>query len=170
MKRQHDHSNSYRGKNPLGLAYSFRGLVHYHHGRKHGSIQADMVLEEPRILHLDPKAPRRRLSFHTGQSLNIESLKAHSHSDTLPPTRPHLPVVPLPVGQALKHESMGLKPSQTTKPGHPLDLACLKSDATNCLLQLLINLTSFFSCQLSGPRVWHPSFMKVARATAHTGA
>ena len=24
----------------LGLAYSFRGLVHYHHGRKHGSTQA----------------------------------------------------------------------------------------------------------------------------------
>ena len=29
----------------LGLAYSFRGLFHYHHGRKHGSMQADMVLE-----------------------------------------------------------------------------------------------------------------------------
>jgi hypothetical protein len=30
----------------LGLAYSFGGLVHYHHGGKHGSMQADMVLEE----------------------------------------------------------------------------------------------------------------------------
>jgi hypothetical protein len=29
----------------LGLAYSFRGLVHYHLGRKHGSVQVDMVLE-----------------------------------------------------------------------------------------------------------------------------
>ena len=37
----------------LGLAYSFRGLVHYHHGGKHGCMQADMVLEkELRILHL----------------------------------------------------------------------------------------------------------------------
>ena len=36
----------------LGLAYSFRGSVHYHHGRK----QADMVLEKLRVLHLDPKA------------------------------------------------------------------------------------------------------------------
>jgi hypothetical protein len=35
-----------------GLSYGFRGLVHYHHGRKHGSVQADMVLKEPRILHL----------------------------------------------------------------------------------------------------------------------
>ena len=41
----------------LGLAYSFRGLVHYHHGRKHGSVQADMVLEkELRVLHLDLQA------------------------------------------------------------------------------------------------------------------
>jgi hypothetical protein len=44
----------------LGLAYSFRGSVHYHHNGKHGSIQADMVLEEPRVLHLDLKAARRR--------------------------------------------------------------------------------------------------------------
>ena len=29
----------------LELAYSFRGLVHYHHGGKHGSVQADMVLD-----------------------------------------------------------------------------------------------------------------------------
>ena len=36
----------------LGLAYSSRGLVHYHHGGKHGSVQADMVLEkELRILY-----------------------------------------------------------------------------------------------------------------------
>jgi hypothetical protein len=41
----------------LGLAYDFRGLVHYHHGRKHGSVQANMVLEkELRFLHVDPQA------------------------------------------------------------------------------------------------------------------
>jgi hypothetical protein len=28
---------------------------------KYGSIKVDMVLEEPRVLHLDPKAARRRL-------------------------------------------------------------------------------------------------------------
>jgi hypothetical protein len=42
----------------LGLAYSFRVSVHYHHGRKHGSTQADTVVEEPRVLHLDPKAAK----------------------------------------------------------------------------------------------------------------
>jgi hypothetical protein len=29
----------------LGLAYSFRGSVHYHHGGKYGRVQADMVLK-----------------------------------------------------------------------------------------------------------------------------
>ena len=48
----------------LGLAYSFRGLVHYHHGRKHGSMQADMVLEkELRVLHLDLKAARNCITL-----------------------------------------------------------------------------------------------------------
>ena len=41
----------------MGPAYSFRGSVHYHHGGKHGSIQAGIVLEEElRVLHLDPQA------------------------------------------------------------------------------------------------------------------
>ena len=46
-----------------GLAYRFRGSVHYHHGGKRGSVQAAMGLEEPRVvLHLDPQAARRGLS------------------------------------------------------------------------------------------------------------
>jgi hypothetical protein len=41
----------------MGLAYSFRGSVHYYHGWKHGSVQAGMVLEkELRVLYLDLKA------------------------------------------------------------------------------------------------------------------
>lgn len=44
----------------LGLAYRFRGLVCYE-DRKHGSIQASMVLEELRVLHLVQKTNRRRL-------------------------------------------------------------------------------------------------------------
>ena len=47
----------------LGLAYSFRDSVYYHHGGKHGIIRADMVLEEPKVLHLDLKTTRGRLSF-----------------------------------------------------------------------------------------------------------
>jgi hypothetical protein len=46
----------------LELAFRFRGSVHYHHGGKHGSMQADMVLAmELRTLLLDPKAVRRRM-------------------------------------------------------------------------------------------------------------
>jgi hypothetical protein len=28
-----------------GMAYIFRGSIHYHYGRKHGSTQVDTVLE-----------------------------------------------------------------------------------------------------------------------------
>jgi hypothetical protein len=43
----------------LGLAHSFRGLVHYCHGKKPVSVQADMVLEKKlRVLYLDPRAAR----------------------------------------------------------------------------------------------------------------
>jgi hypothetical protein len=36
----------------LGLAYCFRNVVHYQLSRKCGSVQADMVLDETRVLHL----------------------------------------------------------------------------------------------------------------------
>jgi hypothetical protein len=38
---------------------SFRGLAYYYHNRTHGSIQADLVLEELRVLYLDQKEARR---------------------------------------------------------------------------------------------------------------
>jgi len=45
----------------LGLAYSRRGSVHHHHGRRHGSTQADVVLErELWVLHLDWQAVAER--------------------------------------------------------------------------------------------------------------
>jgi hypothetical protein len=50
-----------KGKHFTGLAYSFRGFVHYHQGRKHGSTQADMVL--------DWQAAGRE--WGSGSSLNI---------------------------------------------------------------------------------------------------
>jgi hypothetical protein len=66
----------------MGLAYKFRVSVHYH--QEHGSIQADMVQGEVRVLHLHLKAARRRLA-----SRKLGGLKAHAQSDTPPPTRPH---------------------------------------------------------------------------------
>ena len=35
-----------KGNISLELAYSFRGLVRYHHGGTHGNTQADLVLEK----------------------------------------------------------------------------------------------------------------------------
>ena len=45
-KRYRDHSALVKDNISSGLAYSVRGLVLYHHGRKQGSVQTDMVLEE----------------------------------------------------------------------------------------------------------------------------
>jgi hypothetical protein len=76
----------------LGLGYRFRGSLHYHQGRKYGSIQADMVLEKKlRFLHLDLKnvsqATRRRVSSILGRELQSPPTP---HSDAIPSTRPHL--------------------------------------------------------------------------------
>jgi hypothetical protein len=55
-------SKAYNGRTfSLGLDYSFRGSVHYHHGRKHGSMKADMVVEELTGATSDRKEARRRL-------------------------------------------------------------------------------------------------------------
>jgi hypothetical protein len=73
-------------------------------------MQADTVLEEPRVLHPDTKAARRSLIctgsqgeglFCAGWSLSTRSPQIPlPHSDALPPTRPHLLIVPLHMGQA----------------------------------------------------------------------
>ena len=69
VKRHHDQGNSYKDNIELGLAYSFSGSVHYHQGGRHGSVQADMMLEEPRVLHIDPKAARWSLSIETSKPI-----------------------------------------------------------------------------------------------------
>ena len=52
VTRHHDHRNSSKESIELGLAYNYRGLVCYQHDRKNVSMQAGMVLEELRVLHL----------------------------------------------------------------------------------------------------------------------
>ena len=46
----------------MGLAYGLQSLAHNHHGRKYGSTQADVVLEESRVLQLDLQATEERVS------------------------------------------------------------------------------------------------------------
>jgi hypothetical protein len=56
-----------KGNISLGLACRFRGSVHYQHGRKHGSVQADMVLEkEAESPTFRSAGSRRRLCVSLG--------------------------------------------------------------------------------------------------------
>lgn len=57
----------------LGLAYSFRGLSHYHHVGKHSSMQVVMVWKWS-ILYLDMKAARRRLYFPQADRRRVFSI------------------------------------------------------------------------------------------------
>jgi hypothetical protein len=54
------------------MAYSFRDSVHYHYGGKHGSMQADLVLEEP-WNSTNPKADRKELSSAGSQEEGLFS-------------------------------------------------------------------------------------------------
>lgn len=45
VKRHHGNGNSYKG-HLIGVGLQFRGLIHYLHGGKHDSVQADMVLDK----------------------------------------------------------------------------------------------------------------------------
>lgn len=68
--RHHDQGNSFKEQHLTA------GGLHCHHDRKHGNIQVDILLEEPRLLCLNLQAAeedclhtgsQERLS-HTGQS------------------------------------------------------------------------------------------------------
>jgi hypothetical protein len=76
----------------LGLAYRFRVPIPLSINQEHDSIQAGIVQEELRALHLHLKAVRRRL---VSRQLD-EGLKAHPHKAIPTPTRPHLLIVLLP--------------------------------------------------------------------------
>ena len=45
VKRHHGHGNSYKRKHLIGAGLQFTGLAQYHPDGKHGSLQADMLLE-----------------------------------------------------------------------------------------------------------------------------
>jgi len=59
VNRCHDHGNSYKDNISLGLAYRISPLSSRW---EHGSIQAGMVQEELRALHLHLKATNRILA------------------------------------------------------------------------------------------------------------
>ena len=61
MNRHRDQGNPYKDNISLGLAYRFR-VSPLSSRLEHGSIQAGMVKEELRVLHLHLKASRRILA------------------------------------------------------------------------------------------------------------
>jgi hypothetical protein len=61
VKIYHDQGNSYKGQHLIGDGLQ----VHYHQGRKHGSIQAGMALKDLRVLHFVPKTNRRKMARPT---------------------------------------------------------------------------------------------------------
>ena len=73
----------------MGLAYRFRGLVHYHHGVKHGILQADIVLEkELGVLGSDWQAVGREL---------VPLVTHHLQQPTPTLVRLQFLIVPLPM-------------------------------------------------------------------------
>lgn len=89
MKRYHDQGKSYQSKHLVGADLQFQRLSPPSSWQEAWQYIADMVLEkEPKVLLLDLKVARRRLSpcrqpeettFCTGQSMSTGGLKAHLH-------------------------------------------------------------------------------------------
>ena len=100
----------------MELAYSI--LVHYYHGGKHGSIEADIVLEkELRALHLDLQTGEK--GCVTGHSFSRGDITACLHSKVFPLTRPYLLIVPLSIvaSPALSELAQTLLPLRKRSPG-----------------------------------------------------
>jgi hypothetical protein len=60
--------------------------VHYHPGRKHGSVQADMVQEEPKVLYLDLKTTRRDYFLQAARRGTLLSCAEFKHKTAKPIT------------------------------------------------------------------------------------
>jgi hypothetical protein len=72
VKRNHDQSISYKSKHLIGAGLQFQRFSPL------SSWQVDMVLEEPKVLHLDAKTSRRRLSSAGSQDEALFSLGVYS--------------------------------------------------------------------------------------------
>ena len=106
----------------------------------HSGVQTDVVLKL-RMLHL--AGNRNSTDCQIEGSLSKGDLRAHPHSNTFLPTRPHLLIVPFPLGAIL------CQPQHTQPlPPYPSNDMLLFAPRTNLLLYVII--THFcrvhFSC------------------------
>lgn len=84
MREWESLDNSYKANIELRwLTYSFSGLLNYHHGRDHGSVQAYVVLELRALTSW--LTGNRNSTDSVRVILSIQNLKACPHSDTHPP-------------------------------------------------------------------------------------
>jgi hypothetical protein len=95
VKKHHGQSNSYKGKHFIGAGLQVQRFSPLSSRWEHGSIQSGMVLEEPRILHLDQKAAEgdslphwveleHRISKPTPTMMNFLQ-QGHTHSNKATP-------------------------------------------------------------------------------------
>jgi len=114
VKRNHDQSSTYKGQHLIGTGLQ---VQRFSPSSRQGSIQEEVGLEEPRDFYIfirretggDFQAARTRV-------LN----KAHDHSDTPTPTRPHLLIVPLPGSSIYRPSEMHSVGFHTSCLVHPL--------------------------------------------------
>lgn len=69
VKGHQDHGNSYKRKHLAGIRLQFRVLIHYHHGRKHSSTQADMGWRSSWEFYI--RIHRQQEEHETGPGLSI---------------------------------------------------------------------------------------------------
>jgi hypothetical protein len=96
MKRQHEVGKTYFLKNQhlIGAGLQFQRFSSLSSCHEAWSMQADMVLEKPRVLHLDPTAARRGLSSTGSQeevSLPHWAKLGHRTSKSIPTVTHFLP-------------------------------------------------------------------------------
>jgi hypothetical protein len=111
VKRHHDQGSFYKGY-LIGAGLHFQMFSLIIMAGSIASMQADMMWEELRILHIDPIAARKRLSPRKlGRGSQNPLPQYHTSSNkTIPsPIWPHLLIVPLPMGQAYSnHHKWGV--------------------------------------------------------------
>ena len=97
MKGHPDHGNSYKRKHLIELALQFQRFSPLSSWRGKTACRQLWCWEGTESSTSWSEGNRKKWPVdHTECSLSKGDLKAHPHSDTLPPTRPHLhlPVVP----------------------------------------------------------------------------
>jgi hypothetical protein len=61
VNRHHDQGNSYKGQHLIGAGLQVLRFSPLSSWWEYGSVQADVGLEEPKVLHFDSKADKRKL-------------------------------------------------------------------------------------------------------------